>query len=392
MAFKYFKKDKKYVSQTYGRFDACIKKGKNATAWDIDGKKYIDFTSGIGVNSLGYANKDWAKAVSKQAKKVQHTSNLYYTKPYIKLAEKLCTYTGYNKVFFANSGAEANEGAIKAARKYSFDKYGKSRTTILTLKNSFHGRTITTLSATGQDVFHDYFFPFTDGFCYAPANDFNAFLTSCTKDVCAVMLEFIQGEGGVLPLDEEYIDKIHTYCQENDILFIADEVQTGVGRTGTFLASEQYGIIPDITTLAKGLGNGLPIGAVLFNDKTCDVLQKSQHGTTFGANPVACAGANVVVDEVCDAFFLDDVIEKGEYIRNRLSSLPQIDGIDGCGLMLGIRLNTKSSAAELAAKCVENGLLILTAKEKLRLLPPLTITYEELERGIDILIKVLKGE
>ena len=389
MSFKYKKKDEKYICGTYSRYDVCLKSGKNATLKDVYGKKYIDFTSGIGVNSIGAANKEWASAVALQAKKLQHISNLYYTKPDIKAAEKLCEYTGYKKVFFANSGAEANECAIKAARKYSFDKYGKSRTTVLTLVNSFHGRTITTLSATGQDSFHDYFFPFTDGFCYSPANDYKSFVHSCTNDVCAVMLEFVQGEGGVIPLDEEFVSAVFNFCKEHDILFIADEVQTGVGRTGTFLASEQFGVFPDITTLAKGLGNGLPIGAVLFDETTENVLGKGQHGSTFGGNPVACAGANVVLDTVMDSFFLDEVAEKGYYLKSRFEDLNGVERIDGMGLMLGIKLKTEATAAEIAKKCVENGLLVLTAKDKIRLLPPLTITYDELDKGADIFEQVL---
>ncbi len=389
MSFKYKKKDAKYICGTYGRYDVYLKSGKNAVLKDDSGKKYIDFTSGIGVNSIGVANKEWVNAVSKQAKKLQHISNLYYTKPCITAAQKLCEYTGYSKVFFANSGAEANECAIKAARKYSFDKYSKSRTTVLTLVNSFHGRTITTLSATGQDSFHNYFFPFTDGFCYSPANDYKAFVQSCTNDVCAVMLEFVQGEGGVVPLDMDFVLGVYNFCREHDILFIADEVQTGIGRTGTFLASEQYGVFPDMTTLAKGLGNGLPIGAVLFNDKTCGVLGKGQHGSTFGGNPVACAGANVVLDTVLDADFLEVVTDKGNYLRMRCQAVERVERVDGMGLMLGIKLSTESTAAEIAAKCAENGLLVLTAKDKIRLLPPLTITYDELGEGADIFEKVL---
>lgn len=392
MSFNYKKKDKKYICETYGRFDVFLKSGKNATLKGANGKKYIDFTSGIGVNSLGAADKEWSSAVFKQAKKLQHASNLFYTKPCINAAEKLCCYTGYSKVFFANSGAEANECAIKAARKYSFDKYSKQRTTVLTLVNSFHGRTVTTLSATGQDVFHNYFFPFTDGFCYSPANDYKAFVQSCTNDVCAVMLEFIQGEGGVVPLDADFVNRVYAFCKEHDILFIADEVQTGVGRTGTFLASEQYGVQPDITTLAKGLGGGLPIGAALFNDKTCDVLKKGQHGSTFGGNPVSCAGANVVLDRVLDDDFLNAVSMKGAYLKARLKESSAVAKIDGMGLMLGIQLNTAKSAADIAKKCADSGLLVLTAKEKLRLLPPLTITYEELELGTDILLKILESE
>ncbi len=383
-------KDKQYIVNTYSRFDALIVKGKNATCYDENGKEYIDLTSGIGVNSLGFADDDWANAVAEQAKSLQHTSNLFYTEPDIKLAKKLCFITGYDKVFFANSGAEANEGAIKIARKYSFDKYGLGRNKILCFVNSFHGRTVTTLAATGQDVFHNYFFPFTEGFDFVKANDIEDFKAKLDDKVCAVMFEPVQGEGGVLPMNAEFIKEVKSLCDKKDVLIIADEVQTGIGRTGKFLASEYFNITPDLTTLAKGLGGGLPIGAVLCSSKVSNVLSYGDHGTTFGGNPVVCAGSNVCVDKISDKSFLDEVVKKSQYIKDKLLPLDEVLDISGLGLMIGITLKSKSSK-DIAAKCVENGLLVLTAKEKVRLLPPLTITFEELEKGIKILAEVLQS-
>ncbi len=382
----------KYVMGTYGRYDLVLEKGGGRTAADENGvKDYIDFGSGIGTNSLGYCDSEWVEAVCSQAKTLQHTSNYYYTKIQADFAAKLCGITGYSKVFFGNSGAEANECAIKLARKYSFDKYGKEakRYNIITLENSFHGRTLTTLSATGQDSFHNYFFPFTEGFINAKANDSDDFKKKADETVCAVMLEFVQGEGGVIPLDPAYVKEIADYCSLHDILFIADEVQTGVGRTGTFLASEQFGVKPDVTTLAKGLAGGIPVGACLANDKCCDILTSGTHGSTFGGNPLACAGGNVVLNRAADKDFLAGVCEKSAFIKEKLSQIPEIEGIDGLGLMLGIRLKTKN-AAEICKNCLENGLLVLTAKTKLRMLPPLNITYEEIDKGISILKNVLQ--
>ena len=390
MSMDFKQQDKQYIVGSYGRFDVVLKKGKNATCWDVDGKEYIDFTSGIGVNSLGYADEGWADAVARQAGCLQHASNLYYTTPAVELAKALCGQTGCDKVFFVNSGAEANECAIKAARKYSFDKYGKERTEIVTLQNSFHGRTVTTLAATGQDVFHNFFFPFTEGFSYAKPNDLENLKATITENTCAVMMELIQGEGGVLPLNSEFVRQAAAYCKERDILLIVDEVQTGVGRTGTFLASEHYGITPDLTTLAKGLGGGLPIGAVLFGKNVSGVLGPGQHGTTFGGNPVACAAGCEVLRRVCQPGFLDEVAKKGVYLREKLTQIPEVEGVDGEGMMLGVRLKTKTSA-DAAKACVQNGLLILTAKHKLRLLPPLTITMEEIDKGLAILANVLAG-
>ncbi|MGI5958543.1 MAG: aspartate aminotransferase family protein [Massiliimalia sp.] len=381
--------DQSYIVGTYARFDAVLSHGKGSTCWDEDGKKYIDFTSGIGVNSLGFSNDAWAGAVCRQVCNLQHVSNLYYTAPDALLAEKLTKITGYAKVFFANSGAEANEGAIKVARKYSFDRYGEGRNTIITLVNSFHGRTVTTLAATGQDVFHNYFYPFTEGFRYAQANSMESVLEQMDDTVCAVMYEHVQGEGGVLPLTPAFVHELADYCREKDILLIADEVQTGVGRTGKFLASEYFDVQPDLTTLAKGLGGGLPIGAVLCNEKTKDVFGYGDHGTTFGGNPVACAGAGVCVDTISNPDFLSEVCRKAEWIRGKLSSVPEVKSITGLGMMIGLELAEKS-AKEVAAECLKHGLMVLTAKTKVRLLPPLNITQEELEEGIGILIQVLE--
>ncbi len=381
--------DSQYIEGTYGRADICIAKGKNATGWDLDGKSYIDFSSGIGVNSLGFCDDEWSKAVAEQAQTMQHISNLYYTIPGPSAAKKICEKTGFKKVFFGNSGAEANEGAIKAARKYSFDKYGAEagRNEIITLVNSFHGRTIATLTATGQDVFHNYFFPFVGGFQYAKAGDIEDVQSKISEKTCAVMLEFVQGEGGVIPLDRGFIQELFDLCHKKDILVIADEVQTGVGRTGEFLCCENFGVKPDLATLAKGLGGGLPIGAVLFGEKVENVMGPGSHGTTFGANPVSCAGANVVLDRL-DRAFLDSVKEKGEYLKGKIEKMPNVKSVTGMGMMLGIALE-KSDSKTVVGKCIENGLIILTAKEKVRLLPPLTITYEEMDKGLAILEKVL---
>ena len=354
--------DQAHIMNTYGRSDACIAQGKGALCKDTEGKEYIDFTSGIGVNSLGFCDEDWVKAVSAQASTLQHISNLYYTLPDVELADTLCARTGYAKVFFGNSGAEANEGAIKVARKYSFDTYGAGRDKIVTLVNSFHGRTVTTLAATGQDVFHNFFFPFTEGFVYAKAGSMEDLKAACDGSVCALMLEFIQGEGGVVPLNPEYVKEAAAFCKENDILLIADEVQTGIGRTGTLLASEQFGVFPDITTLAKGLGGGLPIGAVMVSEKLSNVMGASSHGSTFGGN--------------------------GETIRAALSGCKNVASITGLGMMIGIELK-EGTSAEVRAACMEKGLLVLTAKAKVRLLPPLTISDEELEKGLEILKIVL---
>lgn len=377
-----------HVMPTYGRYDVVLDNGNGRNCVDENGKQYIDFGSGIGTNSLGYCDTDWQDAVCNQVRSLQHTSNYYYTKVQADFASKLCEITGYSKMFFGNSGAEANECAIKLARKYSFDKYGKGRSTIITLKNSFHGRTLCTLSATGQDVFHNYFFPFVEGFVNAEANDIEDLRSKLDDTVCAVMLEFIQGEGGVNLLSKDYVKQVFEICHEKDIIVIADEVQTGVGRTGRFLASQNFGVTPDVTTLAKGIAGGLPMGVCLATEKYADVLSKGMHGSTFGGNPVCCAGGLVVLNKVSDETFLFEVSKKGAYIREKLCLLDEVQGITGLGLMLGISLKTKK-AGDVVKEALDKGLLLLTAKDKVRLLPPLNITYEELDKGLAILSDIL---
>ena len=390
MTFEEIRNDEQqYMMHTYGRFQTALVSGKGAVAKDVDGKEYVDFTSGIGVNSLGYCDDGWVKAVSEQAATLQHISNLYYSPLQTEVSKKLCELTGFNKVFLCNSGAEANEGAIKIARKYSFDKYGKGRQKIVTLVNSFHGRTVTTLAATGQDVFHNFFFPFTEGFEYAEANNIES-LKSCINDeVCAVFIELIQGEGGVMPLDKEFVGEIEKICKEKDILFMVDEVQTGVSRTGAFYCYQNYGIQPDVITSAKGLAGGLPMGACLCVEKLADVIGAGTHGTTFGGNPVACAAAKEVLSRVATEDFLKEVNAKGDYIKEKLQTMANVSEVRGMGMMIGI-VTEKDNAKEIAKKCVENGLLILTAKNLLRMLPPLNITYEEIDRGLNILKKVME--
>lgn len=380
----------KYIMHSYGRYDLVMESGEQEVSVDENGKKYIDFGSGIGVNSLGYCNDEWVEAVCNQAKKIQHTSNYYYTKVQADFAKSLCKTTGYTDMFFGNSGAEANECAIKIARKYSFDKYGKGRHNIITLTNSFHGRTLCTLSATGQDVFHNYFFPFVEGFVNVEANNIEDLHEKLDDTVCAVMFEYIQGEGGVCALDKAFVDEIFKLCAEKDVLTIADEVQTGVGRTGKFLCGEHFGHKTDLTTLAKGLAGGVPIGVCLSGEKCANVLTPGTHGSTFGGNPLACAGGLAVLNKVNSEGFLDEVSKKGDYIREKLAKCSEVQSVSGIGLMIGIELKTKK-AADIAKACLENGLLVLTAKTKVRLLPPLTITYDELNEGLDILINLLES-
>jgi acetylornithine/N-succinyldiaminopimelate aminotransferase len=379
-----------YVMPTYGRYDLVLDSGKDENACDDSGKSYIDFGSGIGTNTLGYCNNDWVAAVTEQVKTLQHTSNYYYTAVGGKFAEKLCAMSGYKKAFFGNSGAEANECAIKIARKYSFDKYGadEKRFEIITLEQSFHGRTVTTLSATGQEDFHNYFFPFTPGFVHCKP-DIRSFESALTSKTCAVMIEFVQGEGGVINLTDEFVKGVFDICRERDILVIADEVQTGVGRTGKFLASMHFGVKPDITTLAKGIAGGLPMGACLVADKCENVLGKGDHGSTFGGNPVCSAGGVAVLDTLSKPGFLDDVIKKGDYFREKLLKMPAVEAVTGLGLMIGIKFAGDIKAADVAKKCLDNGLLVLTAKEKLRFLPPLTVTYDEIDKGLGVLEKIL---
>lgn len=380
--------DNENIMHTYGRYDVCLTKGKGVYAYDDNGKKYIDVSSGIGVNCLGYCDDGWVKAVSEQAGTIQHISNYYYNKVAGVLAEKLTKATGLSKVFFGNSGAEANECAIKVARKYSFDKYGKGRDHIITLVNSFHGRTIATLSATGQDVFHNYFFPFVDGFDNAIANDIESLKNTITDKTCAVMLETVQGEGGVNILDSEYLQQVRKICDEKDILLIVDEVQTGVCRTGKLYGYMHSGIKPDVVTSAKGLGGGLPIGICMVNDKLKDVMGPSTHGTTFGSNPVVCAGANYIIDTVNTPEFIEEINKKGAYFKEKLEKIKGVKSVRQQGLMIGIEV--EGNAGDIAKKCTENGLLVITAKTLLRMLPPLNIKYEEIDEALAILKKVME--
>lgn len=380
--------DNENIMHTYGRYDVCLTKGKGVYAYDDNGKKYIDVSSGIGVNCLGYCDDGWVKAVSEQAGTIQHISNYYYNKVAGVLAEKLTKATGLSKVFFGNSGAEANECAIKVARKYSFDKYGRGRDHIITLVNSFHGRTIATLSATGQDVFHNYFFPFVDGFDNAIANDIESLKDTITDKTCAVMLETVQGEGGVNILDSEYLQQVRKICDEKDILLIVDEVQTGVCRTGKLYGYMHSGIKPDVVTSAKGLGGGLPIGICMVNDKLKDVMGPSTHGTTFGSNPVVCAGANYIIDTVNTPEFIEEVNKKGTYFKEKLEKIKGVKSVRQQGLMIGIEV--EGNAGDIAKKCTENGLLVITAKTLLRMLPPLNIKYDEIDEALAILKKVME--
>lgn len=380
----------KYVMPSYGRYDLVLDSGSGRQAVDENGKEYIDFGSGIGTNSLGYCNENWVKAICDQAHKIQHTSNYYYTKVQADFAKALCETAGYTDMFFGNSGAEANECAIKIARKYSFDKYGKGRSNIITLVNSFHGRTLCTLSATGQDVFHNYFFPFVEGFVNVEANNIEDLRAKLDDTVCAVMFEYIQGEGGVMALHQEFVDEIFRLCAEKDVLTIADEVQTGVGRTGKFLAGDNFGKKADLTTLAKGLAGGVPIGVCLSGEKCAKVLTAGTHGSTFGGNPISCAGGLAVLETVNKPGFLDEVARKGAYIREKLLTSPEVASVSGMGLMIGIELKNKK-AGDVVKAALDKGLLLLTAKTKIRLLPPLTITYEEIDKGLEILLGLLNA-
>ncbi len=387
MTFQELKElDSQYVLQTYGRNPIAIDHGRGATLYDVEGKEYIDFASGIGVLSVGTANPKWQAAIAAQAAKLGHISNLYYSEPYIRLAQQLCTRSGMAAAFFASGGGEANEGMIKLARKYSFDRYGEGRGTVLTLRNSFHGRTITTLAATGQEVFHNYFFPFTEGFRYADANDLNSLQDVSGHDVCAVLVELVQGEGGVLPLDKDYVQELAQLCEDRDWLLLVDEVQTGVGRTGSLFCFQQYGITPDVVSFAKGIAGGLPMSGILTNEKCRGVLTPGTHATTFGGNPV-CAAAALAVLEILDEQTIADVREKGDYLRGRIEELdlPCLGKTRGMGLMIGVEVSEDFSNKELCARLNQAGLLCLTAGAGLRLLPPLTITREEMDKGLAIL-------
>ena len=379
----------KYIAGTYSRFPVNLVSGKGALMYDDNGKEYIDLGTGIGVNIFGAADDEWVDAVSKQLMTLQHTSNLYYTKPSTDLAELLCEKTGMKKVFFSNSGAEANECAIKVARRYGTLKYGDySHNTIITLKNSFHGRTVTTLAATGQDVFHKDFGPFTEGFVYAEANNIDDLKEKADNNDCiAIMFEVVQGEGGVCPLEKDYIEAIKSIAEEKELLLIVDEVQTGNGRTGKLYSYMNFDLQPDIVSTAKGLGGGLPIGATLLGEKVKDVLVPSSHGTTYGANPVCCAGAYNVISRIDDTL-LNGVNEKSEYIINQLKDCKHVKSISGMGLMLGIE--TDKDAKEIINKCIENGVLVLSAKTKVRLLPPLNIPQNLLEKAIGILKNIIE--
>ena len=377
--------DSKYIANTYARFPIVLDHGKGSLVWDTEGKEYIDMGSGIAVNAFGLADEPWIAAVTAQLGKLQHSSNLYYTEPDALLAEQLCERTGMKKVFFANSGAEANECAIKCARKYAADKYGADkRYKIVTLVNSFHGRTITTLAATGQDELHQDFQPLTDGFLYTPANDCAALKTLVESDdaIAAIMFELVQGEGGVTPLTQEFVDCIADICAESDILMVCDEVQTGNGRTGSLYAWMQYGIVPDIMSTAKGLGGGLPIGACLFGEKTEHTLTAGTHGSTFGGNPAVCAGALNILSRIDDAL-LAEVKVKSEYIKRELDGAPGVESVAGLGLMLGIK--TVKPLNDVVAACRENGVLVLTAHGKMRLLPALNIPMELVENAIGVI-------
>lgn len=379
--------DKQYIMGTYGRVDLAIDHGEGSTLYDTEGKKYIDFGSGIAVNTFGASDPEWVKAVGAQLGKIQHTSNYYYTRPCAELAEMLCQRTNMSKVFFSNSGAEANECAIKAARKYGTDK-NPSKNVIITLKNSFHGRTITTLSATGQDVFHTNFTPFTEGFVYVEANNVDELTNAMNDNICGIMIELIQGEGGVLTMTQEFVTACTELAKKYDALLIIDEVQTGNGRTGTLYAHQQFGVAPDIFTTAKGLGGGLPIGATIFAEKVQDIFPAGSHGSTFGGNPIAAAGAVNILSRIDDKL-LAEVSQKSELIKSELSKLDLVEEISGMGLMLGIK--TKKSAKDIMLYAMKKGLLVLTAKDKVRLLPPLNITNAELERGLEILKDAIKN-
>ncbi len=377
--------DAKYVANTYVRFPIELVSGKGSYLYDSDGKEYIDMGTGIGVSIFGVGDDEWVKATTAQLTTLQHTSNLYYTSPCAELAQLLCEKTGAKKVFFSNSGAEANECAIKAARKYAAEKKGREYYKIVTLNNSFHGRTITTLAATGQETFHKDFLPLTDGFLYADAGDLQAIKSYIANDkVAAVMIETVQGEGGVVPLSKDFVDALAKLCNENDVLLIVDEVQTGNGRTGALYGYMKYGVTPDIVSTAKGLGGGLPIGATMLFEKVENTYTPGSHGSTFGGNPVAAAGACSIVSRLTDEF-LAEVEKKSEYIISRLSACEGVKSITGLGLMLGIE--TVKDVNEVLKYCQKNGVLPIKAKNKLRLLPPLNISFEDLEKAIDIIEK-----
>ncbi len=375
--------DKTYIAGTYARFPVQLVSGKGSLAWDEDGKEYIDLGSGIAVNGFGISDEVWLKAVTDQLAKLPHASNLYYTEPCARLAEMLCQRTGLKKVFFGNSGAEANECAIKVARKYAAEKHGPDCYTIVTLVNSFHGRTLTTLSATGQDHYHELYQPLTPGFAHIPAGDLDALkaLAKGTK-IAAVMIECVQGEGGVVPLSEDFVHSLDAFCKANDVLLVVDEVQTGNGRSGQLYAYMNYGIQPDVVSTAKGLGGGLPIGACLMGEKVQDVFGPGDHGSTFGGNPAACAGGVSILSRI-DEDLLAGVRERSRYIFDQLTGAKGVESVSGMGLMIGIK--PVKPAREVVSRCIENGVLCLTAKDRVRLLPALNIPMEQLEKAVAVL-------
>lgn len=381
-------KDNLYIANTYARFDLILKEGKGSLVKDDEGNEYIDLGTGIAVNTFGYCDEKWADAVASQLNTLQHASNLYYTEPCVKLAEMLCKRTGMKKVFFSNSGAEANECAIKVARKYAAENKGEEYNTIITLKNSFHGRTITTLAATGQDVFHKDFLPLTDGFTYVEANNCDELINTVENGkIAAIMFECVQGEGGVLPLDDDFVKAIFDLADKYDILTIADEVQTGNGRTGKLYGFMNYGVKPDIVSTAKGLGGGLPLGATMLGEKVENVLKAGDHGSTFGGNPVACAGAVNILSRIDDEL-LEGVNKKSRYIIEKLESAQGVKSVSGKGLMLGIE--TVKDASDVIAECRKNGVLVIKAKNKVRLLPALNIPDDLLSKAIDVIIDACK--
>lgn len=381
-----FEKDSEFIAHTYGRTHIEFVKGKGSFLYDSEGREYIDFGTGIAVNGLGISNSKWVEAVKNQLDTLSHTSNLYYTSPQADLAELLCERTGMKKVFFANSGAEANECAIKVARKYYYDKTKKSNPEIITLISSFHGRTIATLKATGQDTFHQFFDPFPNGFTYAKANDIDDVKQKINDNTAAIFFELVQGEGGVRTLDKEFVTQVASLCKEKDILLMIDEVQTGNGRSGTLYAFEQFDIVPDVITTAKGLGNGLPIGACLMGEKVSSTLTPGTHGSTFGGNPIACAGALAIIKQI-DEDLLNNVKENAKIIKEELSTCKKVKSISGLGLMIGIEVDDNK---KIISECLEKGLVVLSAKTKVRLLPPLNMDKETLYKGLKILKEVLE--
>ena len=380
--------DKQYIANTYARFDLEITRGKGSLVYDRDGKEYIDMSSGIATNTFGLCDDEWIAAVTAQISKFQHTSNLYYSEPCAALAAMLCERTGANKVFFSNSGAEANECAIKCTRKWARDVKGEGYHNIITLKNSFHGRTVTTLAATGQDTFHTIFDPFTEGFLYADPADPETLVKLAKDNRCAaIMLEPVQGEGGVLPLTKEFVETVIRIAKEENLLIVVDEVQTGNGRSGTLYAYEQLGLAPDVVTTAKGLGGGLPIGATMFFERTKDTFTPGTHGSTFGGNPVSCAAAISVISRIDEAL-LKEVREKSEYIIGELSAAEGVKNVTGMGLMLGIE--TEKDAGAVIAECMANGVLPIKAKSKVRLLPALNIPWDQLKKAVEVIKAAIK--